>query len=321
MRSNPFPRLSSSQSLSLVAALSIILTLLEFFTAPEIIITALFLLPAVIAAWYNGVKWGLAVVVFLVLMRMFSVTVLHPIFDFRVHAFNAIVRLFAFGLITWVVARLSDATRRLEEWKEIFSRIRWGVCVSDAATGRVSLANPAFAEMHGFSESEILGSPIRRFVAPEALEGVGEVARKVDEAGHLTWESRHVRSDGSVFDVGVDALAVRDQSGAVRYRVVTVGDISGRKAADREREKLLSDLQEALGNVKMLSGLIPICGSCKKIRDDRGYWTQVEQYVMQHSEARFSHGICPDCLKRDFPEAWEQMMAKKQGGAPPNAGP
>jgi integral membrane sensor domain MASE1 len=69
-----------------------------------------------------------------------------------------------------------------------------------------------------------------------------------------------------------------------------------------EREKLLHDLREALAKVKTLSGLLPICSSCKMIRDDRGYWTQVERYISAHSEAQFSHGICPACLKTLYPE-------------------
>ncbi len=66
------------------------------------------------------------------------------------------------------------------------------------------------------------------------------------------------------------------------------------------------DLREALANVKTLRGLLPICGSCKKVRDDAGYWHQVEEYLSAHSEVDFSHGLCPDCLKRLFPEYYEE---------------
>jgi PleD family two-component response regulator len=66
--------------------------------------------------------------------------------------------------------------------------------------------------------------------------------------------------------------------------------------------KLVSELQDALAKVKLLSGFIPICASCKKIRDDEGFWTQIEQYIAEHSEAHFSHGICPDCARKLYPE-------------------
>jgi hypothetical protein len=79
---------------------------------------------------------------------------------------------------------------------------------------------------------------------------------------------------------------------------VMVEDISERRRAAEERERMIVELKEALGNVKTLRGLIPICASCKKIRDDKGFWSQVEVYVRDRSEAEFSHGICPDCMKR-----------------------
>jgi DNA-binding response OmpR family regulator len=63
-----------------------------------------------------------------------------------------------------------------------------------------------------------------------------------------------------------------------------------------------AELEAALAKVKLLSGLLPICSACKKIRDDKGYWSQVDNYVQEHSEATFSHGLCPDCLKTLYPE-------------------
>jgi DNA-binding NarL/FixJ family response regulator len=75
-----------------------------------------------------------------------------------------------------------------------------------------------------------------------------------------------------------------------------------RKSAALERDRLISELQEALANIKTLSGLVPICAGCKKIRDDQGYWSQVEIFVAKHSGAKFSHGICPDCARKLYPE-------------------
>ena len=80
------------------------------------------------------------------------------------------------------------------------------------------------------------------------------------------------------------------------------GHIRARQRAEAERERLIAELQEALANVKTLTGLIPICASCKKIRDDQGYWTQLETYLKQHSDAEFSHGLCLDCLRKLYPD-------------------
>ena len=75
-----------------------------------------------------------------------------------------------------------------------------------------------------------------------------------------------------------------------------------RKRAFLERERLVRDLQEAVAELKTLSGLLPICSNCKKVRDDKGYWTQIEAYIQQRSAARFSPGICPDCMEKLYPD-------------------
>lgn len=78
-----------------------------------------------------------------------------------------------------------------------------------------------------------------------------------------------------------------------------------RRQAEQEREKVICELTEALSEVKTLSGLLPICASCKKIRDDKGYWNQIEVYIRKHSGAEFSHGICPECARKLYPEIFK----------------
>jgi CheY-like chemotaxis protein len=80
------------------------------------------------------------------------------------------------------------------------------------------------------------------------------------------------------------------------------GEIVERKKSEAARETLIKSLEGALANVKTLSGLIPICAGCKQIRDDQGFWNQVETYISEHSEARFSHGLCPKCAVKYFPD-------------------
>ena len=82
-----------------------------------------------------------------------------------------------------------------------------------------------------------------------------------------------------------------------------VRDITERKEADAAREHLIASLQHALANVKTLTSLLPICSGCKKIRDDSGYWNQVESYLAQYAGTRFTHGMCPDCIEKYFPGA------------------
>jgi len=86
--------------------------------------------------------------------------------------------------------------------------------------------------------------------------------------------------------------------------------IEEKKNAEIEREKVIEDLTAALDEVKTLQGLIPICSSCKKIRDDTGYWNQIEHYIQEHSSATFSHGICPECKEKLYGnEEWYNKPA------------
>jgi two-component system, cell cycle sensor histidine kinase and response regulator CckA len=75
-----------------------------------------------------------------------------------------------------------------------------------------------------------------------------------------------------------------------------------RRQIEAEREDLIRNLQEALAKVKLLSGFLPICTSCKKIRDDKGYWNQIESYISTHSDVEFSHSVCPECAKKLYPD-------------------
>ena len=99
-----------------------------------------------------------------------------------------------------------------------------------------------------------------------------------------------------------NGIPVLDEVGnLIGYRGVAK-DITQQKHAEEEREKLIAELEAALSKIKALRGLIPICASCKKIRDDKGYWNKLEAYIENHSEAEFSHGICPECASELYPE-------------------
>jgi len=82
--------------------------------------------------------------------------------------------------------------------------------------------------------------------------------------------------------------------------------ISKRKQAEKERENLIAELQDAVIKIKTLGGLLPICSNCKKIRDDKGYWKQIESYIRDHSEAEFTHSMCPKCAKKLYPEFFQE---------------
>ncbi|MCP4552766.1 MAG: PAS domain S-box protein [Bacteroidetes bacterium] len=104
------------------------------------------------------------------------------------------------------------------------------------------------------------------------------------------------------------------QVGKIAGRVWSFRDVTEKKQSEKEREKLILDLQRALNEVKTLRGIIPICSSCKKIRDDKGSWNQIEQYIHEHSDATFSHGICQECSDKLYGDQdWYVEMNKEEG--------
>jgi len=143
----------------------------------------------------------------------------------------------------------------------------------------------------------------RRMVHPDDLGAFEEHrhhANVQQGAGEL--EFRIVLPDGSIRWIGHSCRPVNNDRGEFIGTRGSNRDITKRKTAEQERERLIVELQTALAKVKLLSGFIPICASCKKIRNDAGYWQQIEVYIRDHSEAEFSHGICPDCGKKLYGE-------------------
>ena len=90
-------------------------------------------------------------------------------------------------------------------------------------------------------------------------------------------------------------------------------DITDRKKAEEQRERLVKELQAALTQVKQLRGMLPICANCKKIRDDGGYWNQIESYFKSHADVEFSHGLCPDCVEELYPEIADEVRDDLEG--------
>ncbi len=84
------------------------------------------------------------------------------------------------------------------------------------------------------------------------------------------------------------------------------------KLVEEARESLIKSLRDSLAKIKRLQGMLPICASCKKIRDDKGYWNQIETYILEHSEAEFTHGYCPDCMKKLYGSSLKEDSNQKQ---------
>lgn len=120
--------------------------------------------------------------------------------------------------------------------------------------------------------------------------------RVFESEENQTCELKLKKKDGVEFYARLDSVSVPTKQKIVCR--TSVSDVTERRRADKEREMLVAELQEALANVKVLKGLLPICAWCGRVRDDNGYWDRVESYVEQHTDARFTHGICPECQGR-----------------------
>jgi PAS domain S-box-containing protein len=127
----------------------------------------------------------------------------------------------------------------------------------------------------------------------------------------ITFEHTHFDRDNKPIYVEVSAYPIKDNDGRITKFVHISRDITEKKMLEKERERLISELQEALRNIKTLEGLIPICANCKKIRNDEGFWTHFETYIKEHSDVQFSHGICPECMKKLYPEHSEKIEKRQ----------
>lgn len=169
--------------------------------------------------------------------------------------------------------------------------------------------NPAVAEMFGFASPAEMMEAIRglaglQWRCPEDRERLEKILL---ENGRIDgYEGEFLRKDGTPIWLLANARLIPGFAGeAPEYEGMTL-DITARKQAEKERERLIQELQKALAEVKTLSGLLPICSNCKKIRDDQGYWNQIETYIASHSSANFTHGICPECARLLYPEVFQK---------------
>ncbi len=191
-------------------------------------------------------------------------------------------------------------------WVYAMEGNRDGVWDWNAVTNEVFFSR-RWKEMLGFNEDEISNqlSEWDKRVHPDDKEEV-----YADLNAHLNGEVPYYENEHRLQCKDGSYIWVLDRGKVMSWtedgkplRVVgTHSDVTRRKEAELKNQHLVRELSKALANVKVLRGLLPICASCKKIRDDKGYWNQIESYIRDNSEADFSHGICPDCAKRLYPD-------------------
>lgn len=150
------------------------------------------------------------------------------------------------------------------------------------------------------------------YFPPEYREQVIRCVEKCAEDGTpYDFELPKYTAKGNLIWVRSIGEAVRDTDGKIIRLQGAFQDITAQKQAEKEKEKLIKELQEALAEVKTLREFLPICSYCKKIRDDQNYWLQIDNYISRHTDTKFSHGICPDCYELEVIPKLEQMKQER----------
>ena len=170
------------------------------------------------------------------------------------------------------------------------------------ADGTYRYVNKAFARGVGKPLGEIIGNTIWDvFEKDEADKRFAIVKKVFAEERTEEIEVRVALPSGDTYYL-TTVKPIFNDLGTVETVICTSKNITKRKLAEialkEKHEKLINAMEE----IKVLSGLLPICSSCKKIRDDKGYWNQIEDFIQEHSEAKFSHGICKECVKELYPD-------------------
>ena len=172
-------------------------------------------------------------------------------------------------------------------------------------SGRATYISPSVKYLRGYTPVEAMQLSMSETVTPESEKIViadikefiqnAAMGKKRETRVH---EIEFIQKDGGTIWLEVSSSGLYDSSGKLMGILGTGRDISERRKAEAERNKLIGELREALAKIKTLTGILPICSVCKKIRNDKDGWEQMEVYIRDHSEAVFSHGICPECLQK-----------------------
>jgi len=182
------------------------------------------------------------------------------------------------------------------------------ICSRDMA-GTILSWNSAAERMYGFTAKEAIGRPISIIVPAERLGELTEILEKLTRGERIAGlETTRMHKDGHPVEVSMTISPIKDEDERVIGASIISRDVTERKRLEQERLALIEELQAAMSQVKQLSGLLPICASCKRIRDENGGWQQVEVYVHAHSQADFTHSICPDCTQQLYPDIYRKLQ-------------
>jgi PAS domain S-box-containing protein len=205
--------------------------------------------------------------------------------------------------------KAEDRIRKERDRAQKYLDIAGTIIVVIVSDQTVSLINKKGCEVLGYDEKEITGKNWFNTFLPERVRKEVKAVFNELMSGNIKTveyvENPVLTKSGQERIVAWHNTVLKDENGRILATLSSGEDITERKRIEKERERLIHELQEALVQVKTLSGLVPICASCKKIRDDKGYWNQIESYIEKHSTAEFTHSICPECARKLYPQLYE----------------
>ena len=266
-------------------------------------ILAILLLIALTPAVVFQSRWLL----FTTLLAASLALILHPRMNLSSTLIPGALMISAAGVIAVLALQtLMHQRARLEAgyvrslYRDVFENTSDSIYILNPA-GRIEAMNPGFESLVGCGKEEIIARNIRDFVYKEDHPLLDMGQGSSGDSAHRQYDLRFITRQGDI-RIGLVRETVVFRGGSSDGWQAIVTDITERKRIEAEREKLVTELKNALAEVKTLSGLLPICAACKKIRDDKGYWSKIESYISAHSEAQFTHSICPECMIELYPD-------------------
>jgi PAS domain S-box-containing protein len=293
-----------------ILTLALLLVVLDYFTVPLFQTPYLYAFPIGLAAWYMGRGWAFFLTIALALIRaLFNYQHLDETITVPLILANLAVRFVAYAVLAEFLARHARLHRYWKQRQDlILEHMPVGVGITDGK-GTLSSMNPSEKAIWGIApEGEIPssgGDYVGRYPGSEERFPAEEWAlyRTMKTGEPVLNEVVEIEAfDGERKIILVSSTLIKDELGHVRGAMFINQDITEESRHEREREALLHRLEEALASNKILKGMLPICASCKRIRNDQGYWNGIEEYLRTHSDVLFSHGICPECAMRLYSE-------------------
>lgn len=186
-------------------------------------------------------------------------------------------------------------------YRRLFETAQDGILILDEETGNIVDVNPFLMDMLGYSFQEFVGKKLWEIGSFKDIEESKKAFLELQHKGYIRYDNLPLETKNGR-RINVEFISNVCQVNHTKVIQCNIRDITLRTRVETERENLILELKKALSEIKTLSGLLPICAHCKKIRNDEGYWEQIEGYIKVRSLADFSHGICPECMKKYYPD-------------------